>query len=337
MSILWAVIAFCILIISHELGHFAAAKLCGIYVYDFNLGLGPKIFAYKGKETSYVLRLFPVGGAVRMMGEDEESDNPRSFNRKPVLQRMAVIFAGPFMNFVTAILIFMIVFMMMGMPTESSRVGLPIPGQAAEAAGLQEGDLILGINGEAVTGWQQMTEVIQQQEPGAPLLVEFQRQGEAMELTLTPYYDEAGGRWLMGIQPFMEKRGVFSAITLGIQQSYELTRLLLVTLVQMITGQIEADVAGPVGIVTAVGEAASLGMQNFLILVGFLCINLGVINLLPLPALDGSRLVFLAVEGIRGKPINPEKEGMIHLAGLALLMVLLLVVTYQDILRLIQG
>ncbi len=337
MSILWAIIAFCILIISHELGHFAMAKAFGIYVYDFNLGMGPEIFSYKGKETKYVFRLLPIGGAVRMMGEDEGSDNPRAFNRKPVLKRMAVIFAGPFMNFITAILIFMVVFLMLGMPTQTSRVGMPIPGQAAEAAGIEEGDLVLSINGQGVEGWMQMTEIIQAQEPGAVLDVIIKRGDNTLPLTIKPYFDEESSRWLMGIQPFMEKRSVFSAIGLGVSQSYELSRLLLVTLAKMVTRQVPADLAGPIGVVNAVGEAASSGMQNFLILVGFLSINLGIINLLPLPALDGSRLVFLALEGIRGKPIDPEKEGRIHFIGFALLMLLMVMVTYKDILRLIQG
>ncbi|MEG1501602.1 MAG: site-2 protease family protein, partial [Clostridiales bacterium] len=123
MSIIWAILIFCILIISHEFGHFIVAKLNGIYVYDFNLGMGPKIFSFKAKETEYTLRLFPIGGAVRMMGEDESADDPRAFNQKSVLQRMSVVFAGPLMNFIMAIIIFVIVFMGMGMPSNNNVVG----------------------------------------------------------------------------------------------------------------------------------------------------------------------------------------------------------------------
>lgn len=325
------------MIITHEFGHFIMAKINGIYVYDFNLGMGPKIFSFKKGETEYVIRPFPIGGSVRMMGEDENNDDPRSFNQKTVWQRMAVIFAGPFMNFITAIVLFMIVFMMLGTPSDKNVVGEAFAGQAAEAAGIMAGDTIESINGEDISGWTQMITVMNEQAPGQVLNIGIERNGQSMNISVKPYFDEDYGRYMIGIKPTTERTGVITAIWLGLKQSYEFTKLLLVALFQMITGQIAPDVAGPVGVVTIVGQAAAMGIQNLLMLAGFLSINLGVLNLFPFPALDGSRLVFLAIEGVRGKPFNREKEGMVHLIGLAVLMCLMVVITYKDILRLINN
>ena len=305
MTIVWAILIFCLLIITHEFGHFIAAKMNGIYVYDFSLGMGPKLFSFKKGETEYILKLLPIGGAVRMMGEDETADDPRSFTNKKVWQRMSVVFAGPLMNFVTAIILFMVVFMMLGMPSDKNIVGEAFSGQPAAEAGIQTGDVIKEINGESVASWTEMLTVIAEQPEGEELNLLIQRNSENIEINVHPYYDQEQGRYMIGIQQMMEKRGVFSAIWLGIKQSYEFTKLLLVALFQMITGKIAPDVAGPVGVVSIVGQAASMGLQNLLMLAGFLSINLGVINLFPFPALDGSRLVFLAVEGVRGKPFEP--------------------------------
>ncbi|MGI5891340.1 MAG: RIP metalloprotease RseP [Bacillota bacterium] len=337
MGILIAIFIFVILIVSHELGHYLLAKANGIYVYEFSLGLGPKVFGFKRKETEYTLRALPIGGACMMMGEDEDSADPRAFNRKKVWQRMLVVAGGPLMNFVAAIIIFIIVFMMMGMPSSSNIVGSTVPGQAAQVAGMKENDAIVEINGQKTETWNDIVTVIQEQPPGEVLNVVVLRDGQHLPLKIKPYHDEASDRWMVGISPLMETRGLGESIALGFRQSYELTKLLLLTLIKMVSGQMPLDVAGPVGVVTIVGQAASTGWQNLLILTGFLSINLGVINLLPIPALDGSRLVFLAVEGIRRKPIKREREGMIHFIGFALLIGLMVIITYRDVLRLIEG
>jgi len=338
LGIVVAILIFCILIMTHELGHFLVAKANKIYVYEFALGMGPRIWGFKKNETEYNFRLFPIGGMVRMMGEDEEKiDDERSFARKTVLQRMAVIFAGPLMNFITAIVFFVIIFMMIGIASDSNIVGKPLSGQAAEAAGVRAGDAIMEINGQEVEDWSSMVTIIQDQEPGAPLAIKIDRDGQIIDMTITPYYDNESGRWLMGIQPSTEKLNFFESAWLGIKQSYLFTKMLLLALYQMLTGQIAPDVAGPVGVVSIVGQAAGMGLQNVLILAGYLSINLGVINLLPIPAMDGSRLVFLAVEGIRRKPFDRRKEGMVHFIGLMLLFGLMIVITYQDILRLINN
>ena len=336
MTILAAILVFCLLILSHEFGHFIMAKLNGIYVYDFSLGMGPKLLAFKRKETQYTLRLFPIGGHC-MMGEDEESDDPRSFNKKKVWQRITVIAGGPVMNFITAMLIFIILFMLMGTTSTTSEVGSLIEGQAAEEAGVLPGDIIIEINGQPVRAWADIGPAVAQHNQSETANIVLERQGQVIDLTIRPYLDEENGRWLLGIYPALERQNLFTAIGLGVKQSFLFTKELLSALVGMIAGRVEADVTGPVGVVSIISEATSYGLQSLLLITAILCVNLAVFNLLPIPALDGSRIVFLLVEGLRGKPLNPQREGMVHFVGLMLLMGLIIVITFKDIMRLIGG
>ena len=337
VTILIVIGVFCLLILSHEFGHFIVAKACGVYVEDFSLGMGPKLSQIKGKETTYTLRLLPIGGWCNMRGEDEDSDDPRAFNKKKVWQRMLIIFAGPLMNFIIAIIIFVIVFMMIGTASSANIVGEPIADSPAEIAGLEAGDVITEINGTAIDEWADIGAAINAQEPGTTLNITVERDGSELDIVLEPYFSEEEQAWKIGIYPIREHQNIFTAIGMGVTQSIDFAVLLVQSIVQMITGQIPAEVAGPVGIVTIIGQATSYGVQNVLILVAYLSINLGLINLFPLPALDGSRLVFLAIEGIRKKPIDRAKEGMIHFIGLVLLFGLMIVITYQDIARLVTG
>ena len=339
MTILAAILVFCLLILTHELGHFIMARLNGVYVHDFSIGMGPKILSIKGKETQYNLRLFPIGGHCLMMGEDAGSDDSRSFGKKKVWQRITVIAGGPAMNFISAIIIFIITFMFMGIPSLSNEVGGLIEGRAAEAAGVLPGDVIVEINGRPVDTWTDISPAVALRGQAEPADVVLERDGARLALTIQPFFEEESNRWLIGIFPVEKiiyvRQSFFTAIKMGVMQSYTFTKELLLVLVKIITGQMEADVAGPVGVVTIIGEATSYGLQPLLLITAFLCLNLGIINLLPIPALDGSRIVFLLVEGLRGKPIKPEREGMVHFIGFMLLIGLILVVTFNDIMRLI--
>ena len=250
---------------------------------------------------------------------------------------MLIIFAGPLMNFIIAIIIFVIVFMMIGTASYANIVGEPIADSPAEIAGLEAGDVITEINGTAIDEWADIGAAINAQEPGTTLNITVERDGSELDIVLEPYFSEEEQAWKIGIYPIREHQNIFTAIGMGVTQSIDFAVLLVQSIVQMITGQIPAEVAGPVGIVTIIGQATSYGVQNVLILVAYLSINLGLINLFPLPALDGSRLVFLAIEGIRKKPIDRAKEGMIHFIGLVLLFGLMIVITYQDIARLVTG
>lgn len=336
IKIIAALAIFCVLVLTHEFGHFIVAKACGVYVEDFSVGMGPRLLHYQGKETDYCLRLLPIGGWCKMVGEDEESDNPRAFCRKTVGQRMAIVAAGPLMNFISAAILFVIIFMMIGTYSTQPVVGSTIEGTPA-AEVLQEGDRLLTIAGREVADWDDIGVIVNSLPAGESFAVTVERAGEQLELEFTPYYDEETAGWKLGIYPTEEKQKLGKAIALGFTQTYLFTKELILAIVGMFRGTVPVDVGGPVAIVSVIGDAASYGIQSVLLLAAYLCINLGLVNLIPLPALDGSRLVFLAVEGLRGKPIDPKKEGLVHFIGLMLLLGLMLLITYHDIINLAAG
>ena len=332
-TLLVAVIIFGLLIVTHELGHFMVAKMVGIRVHEFSIGMGPVVLSTRKGETVYSLRAFPIGGFNRMAGmEPGDLEDERGFNKKSVGQRMAVIVAGSAMNFLLAIFLFIFVFMGIGVPSNTTVVGGLLPGRPAEQAGLQRGDRILAVAGQEVDNWRELVEIIHRS-PGKPLNLLVERAGKQMQFTVTPEMDPQSKVGLIGIEQMWKQLGFFSSILRGIQQAMAVGVLILTSLVQMVTGQVPAEVAGPIGIVQLAGEAARLGLASVLDFAGLLSLNLGIINLFPIPALDGSRLIFLGVEGVRGRPVNPERENFIHLIGFALLILLMIVITYQDLLR----
>ncbi|MGI6686612.1 MAG: RIP metalloprotease RseP [Bacillota bacterium] len=333
MSIFWSIIIFGLLILVHEFGHFITAKRNDVKVEEFSLGMGPKVFDKKKGETIYSLRLLPLGGFVRMAGmEDQDQEDPRGFNRKTVGQRMAIIFAGPLMNFITALLLFILAFMVVGIPSNDNVIGQVIEGHPAVQAGLQPGDRIVAINEQKVETWRELVTIIHES-PEEKITLTVHRDDKVQRIQVVPRKDPDSGFGMIGIMQSWERKGLLSATVLGLEQAYEFTKLIIVSLLQMITGAIEPEVAGPVGVVSMVGEVSRFGIGSLMTFAGILSINLGLINLFPIPALDGSRLVFLAFEGLRGRPIDPAKENFIHLVGFVLLMALMVIITYQDILR----
>jgi len=333
MTILWSIIIFGLLILVHEFGHFITAKRNNVKVDEFSLGMGPKIVDKKIGETVYSFRILPLGGFVRMAGmEEQDQDDPRGFNKKTVGQRMAIIFAGPFMNFVTALILFILAFMVVGIPADINVIGEVLEGQPAVQAGLQPGDRVVDINGNKIESWKDLVTIIHKS-PGEKLTLTIHRDNRVQQVQVVPKKDPESGLGMIGIMQSWERKGLFAATALGLEQAYEFTKLIIVSLVQMITGAIKPEVAGPVGVVSMVGEVSQFGIGSLMTFAGILSINLGLINLFPIPALDGSRLVFLAFEGLRGRPIDPAKENFIHLVGFVLLMALMIIITYQDILR----
>ncbi|MEW6274502.1 MAG: RIP metalloprotease RseP [Bacillota bacterium] len=348
MQTFWAaVFVFGLLIIFHELGHFILARAVGIQIHEFSIGFGPRLFSIPRGETAYNLRLFPLGGFVRMAGMDPEekiTDEARSFNKKPVWQRMLVIGAGSVMNFVLAILILALIFMIQGVPALTPE-GLPkvttvveqlVPGGPAEKAGLLPKDKIVAIDGREITSWEQMTEIIGAR-PDQNLTLTVRRAGEVKEILVTPRRDEQG-KGKIGVYPAPELRrlSLFSALAAGTEYTVRVTAVIINFIGQMISGRAPADLGGPVRIVWEINRAAEFGMFNLLQLAAFLSINLGLFNLFPVPALDGSRLMFLTVEWVRGRPVDPVKENFIHMIGFGLLILLIVVITYNDLLQLLQ-
>lgn len=322
-----AIFVFLMVILVHEFGHFAVAKLVGIRVNEFSIGMGPKLLQSKKGETEYTLRLLPIGGYVKMEGEDESSDDPRSFNNVSVLSRIGVVAAGAIMNFILAIVVLAIVSYGAGMQTTT--INETTIGSPAEAAGLLPGDVITNINGKKTNSWEKVVDYINSSDHTKEIEIEIRRDNENKVFMIKPILQD--GRTMIGIGPQLEKT-FLSAIKGGFQKTIMLLKLMFEFVGMIFKGQVStSDLSGPVGVIREVGKAAKLGILDLLLLLGFISINLGFFNLLPIPALDGSRIIFLLIELLRGKPIDPDKEGFIHFVGFILLISLMILVTFKDI------
>ncbi|SEN57418.1 regulator of sigma E protease [Amphibacillus marinus] len=409
------ILMFGLLVFVHEFGHFIVAKKTGMLVREFAIGFGPKIFSIKRAETLYTIRILPMGGYVRVAGEDPEivelkpgqhiglkynkqgqvnkiivnnkDKHPtaevieveqadlthqlqikgmligeeevkvyqiavdadyvmnesetriapfdRQFAAKTKLQRSAQLFAGPLMNFILTALLFFALAAFSGIPVEDARLGEIAPNSPAEQAGLQPGDQITQIDQVEINSWLDFQRYVSER-PNQELTINYLRDGEADKLTIVPTSEQLDdsevGR--IGVRQYME-RSVTRAIPYSLTQTYEWSKLILVNLGMLVTGQFSVDMlSGPVGIYDFTDQVVQTGFWNFVQWTAALSVNLGIINLLPLPALDGGRLLFVGIEAIRGKPISPEKEGLVHFVGFALLMLLMVIVTWNDIQRL---
>ncbi|MCR4440935.1 MAG: RIP metalloprotease RseP [Peptococcaceae bacterium] len=339
-----SLIIFGLIIFFHEFGHYLLAKITGVRVEEFALGMGPKIVAKKWGETIYSIRALPLGGFCRMAGETGSGDyessashDPRRFDQKPVWARIAVIASGPLMNFVLAVFIFTALFSAIGIPEDyTTKIGSVVAGSPAEQAGLRAGDRVERINGIDVNSWRELVSIIHGS-AGKKIELEIARGKSTIVVEATPKLDPESNVGMIGItpeEPRWKKVGFWEGLKNGYQRTVDITRLTIVGLVEMITGRTSTEgIAGPVGIIQMIGESARFGLVYLVNLTALISINLGLINLLPIPALDGSRLLFLIFEGVRGRPVNPAKENFVHLVGFILLMVLMVFITYRDIIR----
>ena len=327
------IFVFGLMVFFHEFGHYIMARINGITVHEFALGMGPVIYSHTSKKTDikYSIRALPIGGYVKMEGEDEDSSEEGSFNEKKPWQRFSVIIGGPFMNFILSIILLTIVGIMVG--TASTTLLQITPDSPAQAAGLLAGDRIVAINQTAIKDWNQVISEIS----GADQLdIIVERDGMEKSFHITPKIDEESGRKVIGIITKPEKNVIKSISNAG-KMTYEFSTSLLNFLREKLSGKaVEGEVLGPVGIVQLVGSEAKNGFTNLLFLAAYLSVNLGIINLLPFPALDGGRLIFIFIEMIRGKAVPPEKEGMVHLIGFIILMSLMALVVINDITRIMK-
>ncbi|MFA7169939.1 MAG: RIP metalloprotease RseP [Candidatus Paceibacterota bacterium] len=345
-----------VIVFVHELGHFTMAKLFGVKVEEFGLGFPPKIIGKKKGETEYTLNWIPLGGFVKIAGEDGENrDDPRSFGAKPIWQRAIILSAGVIMNFVLAVVLFSIVFMS-GFPTDVSgisqdeipsdvqvyvQVGELVKDSPAEKSGLMSMDKILKIGDVEVENIEDVQQY-SKENPGKEATLVLERQGETIqkEVLIREEYPENEGA--MGIS--LAKTAIIHYSFLGsikeaVFYTVDLTKFifsyLLDTVGQLIfTGGTTAQVSGPVGMVSMTAQAAQLGIIVLLNFTALISVNLAIINILPLPALDGGRIIFLVAEKIKGKPVSQEFEAKVHNAGFMFLMLLMVVVTFQDVARL---
>lgn len=343
-TIIFFILIFGAVVISHEFGHFLLAKVNGIHVVEFSVGMGPTIFSFKKGDTKYALRLFPIGGACMFEGEDgmdekEGALSPGAFPNAPVWGRISTVVAGPLFNFILAVIIAVIMVQFIAIADVSiTKVTEDSP---AQQAGLQAGDRILSLDGEK-TYINSDIILFSVTTDGKEIEVCYERDGQKYTTYLTPEYNEQEGRYLMGVNmgDYVNVKGIGSLKYAWYEIRY-FVRAAFKSLGMLLTGRVgRKDVAGPVGIaVNVVGKTYEEAKQhggftvflNMLNITLMLSINLGILNLLPLPALDGGRLVFLLLEVIRGKPVPPEKEGMVHLAGLIFFMALMVFVFFNDL------
>ncbi len=343
MKFVIAIIIFSIIILFHELGHFLLAKKNGIRVNEFSLGLGPTIVGFTRGETKYSLKLLPFGGACMIEGEDEDSDDERSFQKKSVWARISVVVAGPVFNFIFAFVAALILILCNGY--DKPQVYDVIEDYPAKEAGMQAGDTIVSMNGKHIHVWREVS-LYPLFHPGKEIEIVYERDGQRHETILTPKYDEEQGRYLVGFygSGVLEKGNVLTAVKYSFYELKYWIDSTFQSLRMLVTGQVSVnEVSGPVGIVKTIGDTydqanelggAYLVFINMLNMAILLSANLGVMNLLPIPALDGGRLVFLIIEAIRRKRMNPDKEGMVHFIGLMALLVLMVLVMFNDIRKL---
>ncbi len=330
-TVIASILIFGLLILVHELGHYFVARLTGIRVLELAIGFGPKLIGWTKNNIDYSLRVFPLGGFCRMLGENpDEAEEPDSFAQKPILSRAAVLISGAGMNLVLALVVFFIIFFFLtGVPvTDSGKIGNIIEDMPAETVGLLPGDVIRSVDGRTVNDWEDVLLLISEK-PNQTISLIIERENREFEVTVVTELNAETGRGMIGIAPPVLKYRFLDSVQISIQRF----GLILSSIFQVVTGKAPLDVTGPVGIIFVIGEVAQTGLVNLLLLTALISISLGIMNLLPIPALDGGRLFFLIIEALRGKRIDPEKEGIIHFIGFALLILLILFITYQDLIR----
>ncbi|MBQ3521127.1 MAG: RIP metalloprotease RseP [Firmicutes bacterium] len=332
MTFIYAVLIFCLLIFVHEFGHFVTAKLCGIKVNEFSIGMGPAFFKKQKGETLYSVRVFPIGGFCAMEGEDEDSEDERAFNNQPAWQRAIVLAAGSLMNLLTAIVLMIIIAFYMGQATTT--IDVVNDGSPAYEAGIMAGDEVIKIDGSDIDEWTDLQTIVGESE-GETVTFTVLRGGVETDISVTPEYDKEAGRSLVGVTPTMARNPV-KAVGTGITNTWDMTVMMYELIGQLFTGDVSAkELSGPVGIVYVVNDSAKMGFIYVVYLAALLSLNLAVINLLPFPALDGGRLLFLVIRKVTGKRVTDEMEGKIHFIGIMLLFALMIYVTWNDIIRFI--
>ncbi len=337
LTILSAIFVFGVLVTVHELGHFITAKMTGMRVDEFSIGFGPKIYQQKDGDTLYSLRIIPLGGYNKIAGMDpDEPADEGSFKSKSIPARMLVILAGSIMNFILPVILFSSIFMVQGIekPVEAPILGTVMEDKAADNAGLKAGDKILSINGSPVKSWNEIVATLSN-DGSKEVVLTAERNGVVSTYTMVPEFNKELGRPLIGITPqtVFEKPGFVDSIKMGFGYTKFVIFAMVDGLQKIITGKSPAEVSGPIGVAQMAGEVAEKGILPLIGFVAFLSINLGVINLLPLPALDGGHFVLLVLEAVRGKPLGSKAMNTIQTIGVAIILAITIFSTFKDVTR----
>ncbi len=351
-AIVAAVIGLGILVVIHEFDHFIIAKKTGVGVLTFSVGFGPKLLVKKIGETEYALSAFPLGGYVKMVGEDPEEevkevDIQKSFSHQGLVKRVAIVAAGPIFNLLLAVVLFAWIFMIYGIPVLTTQVGGADPDMPAAQAGIEKGDRIVSVDGQAITNWEELSNRIKESQ-GRALNLIIQRDNRQIDITVQPVkregrniFGEQTDVWVVGItggEVIVQKVSPWSAVGQAFAKTEEFTRLTLVALYKMIIGDISPkNIGGPLLIAQVAGQQAQAGLRSFLFFIAILSVNLGVLNLLPIPVLDGGHLFFFLIEGIIGRPVKLEHRERAQQVGIFVLILVMIFAFYNDIARFIEG
>lgn len=331
MYIIMAIIAFGVLIIIHELGHFTLAKLNGVKVEEFAIGMGPKLLGIKGKETTYSIKLLPIGGYVKMLGDEGESTDPRAFNNKTPLQKLSIVIAGPIMNLILGIILFAIIANMRGY--QSPVIKEVIPNQPAAVMGIKAGDKITKVNNSKISTWEDFVTVVYTAN-GKPLDITYIRDNQTGTVKVVPVKDAKENRYVVGVYPtLVENPTVAQSISYGFIETNSLIKQTFSFFKTLFSGKASVnDVGGPLTIIKISGAAAKAGILSLTAFAAYITIQLGIFNIIPFPALDGGYILLFLFEIITGKKVDDNKVGIINYVGFAILMTLMVIVTIKDIL-----
>lgn len=331
-TVIIAIIMFLLLVTIHEFGHFIVAKLSGIKVNEFAVGMGPAIYLKEKGETLYSLRILPIGGYCAMEGEDESSSDPRSYDNAPASRRFLTILAGPFMNLLLAAIIFSVVIFNTG--TASTKVGGFSENSKAKEAGIEIGDQILKVNDENISEFADISKVLakfyEENDKDLPVEVLVKRNDEEKSFTIKPYFEKNTA--FLGVSSKLRDVGFFESIGLGFKEMNKNVKMIFAILGNLFTGKLSVKaLSGPVGVVKEIGNQANNGLMNLLYFLAYISVNLGVFNLIPFPALDGSKLVTNLYEIITKKKVNKKIEEKVTIVGFVILLSLILLVTIKDV------
>ncbi|OFI07723.1 regulator of sigma-W protease RasP [Clostridium acetireducens DSM 10703] len=332
MYIIGALLAFSVLVIVHEFGHFILAKLNGVKVEEFSLGMGPKLFGIKGKETEYTVKILPIGGYVKMLGEDgAETTDQRAFINKTPVQKLSIVAAGPIMNFIFAILMFALIASVRGYL--SPVVSELEPNKPAIVAGIKPGDKIIGVNNKKILTWEDfVTEVYLSN--GSALNIKLNRNDKIENVKIVPIKDVNEKKYIVGIYPTqVTNPSLVNSMKYGFIESNSLVKQTFAFLKTLFKGNVSKnDFGGPVTIIRVSGQAAKAGIISLTAFAAYLSVQLAIFNIIPFPALDGGWIFLLLIEIITGKKFDDNKVGFINYIGFAILMTLMVLVTIKDIL-----
>ncbi len=332
-TILLSLLIFGVLIAVHEAGHYISARLCKVGVTEFAIGMGPLILKKQGKHTLFTLRALPIGGYCKIVGESDEEESEDSINSKPKLVRAFIFSAGSIMNIFTAFIFFAIALMIVGIPTTT--IGGFSSGYPAELSGMQTGDKIIMIADTEINQWEDISAALADTDSSQTLSVQVYRQStdEYLTFQIQPAYVEDEDRYIIGVTPQATKN-IFAAFARAVVLVGTYIKLIFATLIGLIRGLVGIDAfTGPIGVVKIVSDMTSYGAAAVLQIAGAISMSLGIINMLPIPALDGSRVFLLLVEAVKGSPIKKERENVFHFIGFALMILLAIVIAYNDIIR----